>query len=185
MSPTRFEKIALGYLGAILCASVFMIFCAYTTDHPSIFEIARGRSTEVANTSIADVLVEFAKFVIYSAAVVFTVISLASAGAVASILLGEFIGLKRWWYYALAGALNGVVIAGGLFGPTSYHGLSFGQQLFAGGFLSGLVYWFLAVRGSVGFWDRRGGGPLVALRKGFQMGFESVRHRRDRKSVPD
>jgi hypothetical protein len=77
----------------------------------------------------------------YGLFITFLVAYFAAAPAAATIALGEYFSIRRWWYYALAGSAIGLGL-GSMFKPPEYFpwlGLGFGP-------VSGFIYWTAAGR---------------------------------------
>jgi hypothetical protein len=73
--------------------------------------------------------------------VAFFVTYFAACPAAATVAVGEFFAIRRWWYYALAGSAIGLGL-GTMFKPPEFYpwlGLGFGP-------VSGLIYWGVAGR---------------------------------------
>lgn len=65
----------------------------------------------------------------------------AAPFAAATALIGEFRGIRRWWFYAAAGSLTGLVLGLMFKGPQwfPWGGLGYGA-------VAGLIFWVLAGR---------------------------------------
>jgi hypothetical protein len=88
-------------------------------------------------------------FLGYGLFISFFVTYFAAAPAAATIALGEYFSIRRWWYYALAGSAIGFGL-GSMFKPPEFFpwlGLGFGP-------ISGLIYWAVAGR-KAGLADHR------------------------------
>ncbi len=71
----------------------------------------------------------------------FLVAYFAACPAAATVALGEYFHIRRWWYYALAGSAIGLGL-GTIFRPPEFFpwlGLGFGP-------VSGVIYWAIAGR---------------------------------------
>jgi hypothetical protein len=85
----------------------------------------------------------------YGLFITFFVTYFAAAPAAATVALGEYSSIRRWWYYALAGSAIGFGL-GSMFKPPEFFpwlGLGFGP-------VSGLIYWAVAGR-NAGLADHR------------------------------